>query len=85
MTDIEIKYRDFVVSLAGRDKGRIFIVAEVIDNEYVTITDGMLRSIEKPKKKKRKHVKRIDIPPSEGIMSNRAVAKTVKIAISEVS
>ncbi len=85
MTDIEIKYRDFIVSLAGRDKGRIFIVAEVIDNEYVTISDGMLRSIEKPKKKKRKHVKRIDIPPYKGTMSNRAVAKTVKAAISELS
>lgn len=85
MTDNDIKCRDFIVSLAGRDKGRIFIVADVISNEYVTITDGMLRSIEKPKKKKRKHVKRIDVSPYEGIISNRAVAKTVKILISELS
>lgn len=78
MTEININRGDFILSLAGRDSGRVFIVADIVDSEYVTLTDGMLRSVEKPKKKKRKHVKRIDIPPYDGIMSNRAVSKTVK-------
>lgn len=85
MTDININRRDFIISLAGRDSGRVFIVADVMDDEYVTLADGMLRSIEKPKKKKRKHVRRIDIPPYDGIMSNRAVSKMVKDVISGLS
>jgi ribosomal protein L14E/L6E/L27E len=78
MTDNKIERGDFVISLAGRDSGRIFIVADVVDSDYVTLTDGMLRNVEKPKKKKRKHVSRIDIPPYDGVMSNRAVSLMVK-------
>lgn len=85
MTDININRGDFVISLAGRDSGRVFIVAEVIGDEYLSLTDGMLRSIEKPKKKKRKHVKKINIPPYDGIMSNRAVSGMVKDVISDLS
>jgi len=44
-------------SLAGRDKGRRFIVVGVLDEEYVLIADGRVRKIEKPKKKKLKHLK----------------------------
>jgi ribosomal protein L14E/L6E/L27E len=45
------------VSLAGRDKGRRFIVVGVLDEDHVLIADGRLRKIEKPKKKKLKHLK----------------------------
>ncbi|MDI6617188.1 MAG: RNA-binding protein [Clostridiales bacterium] len=45
-----------VHSKAGRDKEKCFIVVGIIDNEYVLIADGDLRKIEKPKKKKIKHV-----------------------------
>ena len=45
-----------VVSKAGRDAGKRFIVIKVIDDLYVQIADGDLRRIEKPKKKKIKHL-----------------------------
>jgi ribosomal protein L14E/L6E/L27E len=45
-----------VISRAGRDVGRKFIVINVVDNIYVQISDGELRRIEKPKKKKIKHL-----------------------------
>lgn len=45
----------FVKSLAGRDKGQIFIVVGVEDN-YVYIVDGDIRKVENPKRKKIKHV-----------------------------
>lgn len=45
-----------VYSKAGRDSDRFFIIVDVIDNEYVYICDGKLRVIEKPKKKKIKHL-----------------------------
>lgn len=45
-----------VHSKSGRDKGKYFIVISIIDAEYVYISDGDLRKIEKPKKKKIKHL-----------------------------
>ncbi|WP_027625100.1 KOW domain-containing RNA-binding protein [Clostridium lundense] len=45
-----------VYSKTGRDKGRFFIVVGVLSEEYVYISDGSLRFIEKPKKKKVKHL-----------------------------
>lgn len=45
-----------VYSVAGRDKGKYFIVISVIEN-YVEIVDGKIRRLEKPKRKKMKHIK----------------------------
>ncbi len=44
-----------VLSTAGRDKGRYFLVIGMEDN-YALIVDGKLRSIESPKRKKIKHL-----------------------------
>ena len=45
-----------VHSKAGRDMHRSFIVIGILNSEYVYISDGKLRKIEKPKKKKVKHL-----------------------------
>jgi large subunit ribosomal protein L14e len=45
-----------VHSKAGRDKGKYFIVVNIIDNDYVMVVDGKLRKIDNPKKKKVKHL-----------------------------
>lgn len=45
-----------VYSKAGRDIDKTFIILDVVDKEYVYICDGALRKIEKPKKKKIKHL-----------------------------
>ena len=45
-----------VKSRAGRDKGRVFLILEVIDDENVLILDGDLRKLDNPKKKKIKHL-----------------------------
>lgn len=47
---------EVVNSKAGRDMHRNFIVVGIINNEYVYISDGELRKIAKPKKKKVKHL-----------------------------
>lgn len=44
-----------VYSKNGRDKGLPFIVKS-IEGEYVFLVDGDLRKLEKPKKKKMRHV-----------------------------
>lgn len=45
-----------VRSLAGRDKGRLFVVLEREDSSYVLLCDGKIRRIESPKRKKLKHI-----------------------------
>lgn len=50
-----ISKADTVVSLAGRDKGRLFFVLEVQEG-FALIADGKIRPMEKPKRKKLKHL-----------------------------
>ncbi len=45
-----------VLSKAGRDAGRIFVVTGLIDDNYVLISDGSSRRLENPKKKKLRHL-----------------------------
>lgn len=45
-----------VVSRAGRDAGRKFVVVKVLDPDFAEISDGDLHRVEKPKKKRRKHL-----------------------------
>ncbi len=49
-----------VFSRAGRDKGRFFMVKEIIDDNFVSIVDGEVRKLDKPKLKKIKHLKKTD-------------------------
>jgi ribosomal protein L14E/L6E/L27E len=43
-------------SKAGRDKGRLLIVIAIRDEDFVLVADGDLRPLEKPKKKRIKHL-----------------------------
>ncbi len=52
----DIKIGQVVRSVKGRDKDRVFIVVGVVDDQHVLISDGELRRIDKPKKKKLKHI-----------------------------
>lgn len=47
-----------VVSKAGRDQGQLFYVIDA-DEQYVYLADGKSRRLEKPKRKKRKHIEQI--------------------------
>lgn len=46
-----------VISLAGKDKGRVFVVLKNVGENFVLYADGRRRRIEKPKLKKKKHIK----------------------------
>ena len=46
---------DIVISSCGHDMGEWYIVKS-INEDYVFLIDGKLKTIEKPKKKKIKHV-----------------------------
>jgi len=51
-----INISDIVMSLNGRDQGKHFLVIGTED-EYSLLADGKGRRVEKPKRKKNKHLK----------------------------
>jgi large subunit ribosomal protein L14e len=56
MEDKGMDIGQVVLAKAGRDKGKLFVIVGKIDEEYVLIANGTNRSIDKPKKKKIKHL-----------------------------
>ena len=52
----DITLGQLVHSKAGRDKGKYFIIIDILDNDYVMLVDGDLRKLGNPKKKKIKHL-----------------------------
>ena len=55
---MEADKSSLIVSKAGRDKGQLFFVIDA-DEQYVYLADGKSRRLEKPKRKKRKHIEQI--------------------------
>ena len=54
----DISISDVVISTAGRDQGQLFYCIGT-DNQYVLLADGKGRTLDKPKRKKRKHVQKV--------------------------
>lgn len=69
-----------VVSLAGHDKGQYFFVLER-EGEYVTLADGKLRKLEKPKRKNVKHVR---VAAESDSIAARKIREDEKILNSEL-
>ena len=55
---MEVDKSSLIVSKAGRDQGQLFYVIDA-DEQYVYLVDGKSRKLEKPKRKKRKHVEQV--------------------------
>ena len=76
-----------VQSLAGRDKGKLFLVVGVEEN-YVYLVDGDIRKVENPKRKKIKHVELtrfFDANMAERIVKkNKITNQDVKKVIKEI-
>lgn len=70
-------------SLAGHDRNKIYIIIEETD-EYVWLSDGALRPVEKPKRKRKKHIqvikKNMDVSLAEMLQNaeNAGTNKAVK-------
>ena len=54
----DIQVADVVQATAGRDLGKCFFVIKT-ENEYLLLVNGKDRTLEKPKRKKRKHVRKV--------------------------
>ena len=57
MKTYPIEIGSVVRSMAGRDQGRLFIVIQEIDDDFVLIANGRLRGMVRLKKKRRRHLK----------------------------
>ena len=55
---LDLSIADVVISLAGRDRGKLFYVIRTED-AYLLLANGKDRTIDKPKRKKRKHAQKV--------------------------
>ena len=46
---------------SGRDTNRLFFIIKIIDSQYVLISDGNKRKLDRPKLKKVKHLKLYEV------------------------
>ncbi len=62
-------------STAGHDKGTLYIIIEETE-QSVLVADGRLKTLEKPKRKNKKHIQLIKI--NNPIDSNEAIKHSIK-------
>lgn len=55
---MDIMKSDIVLSIAGRDRGKLYYVIDT-DGEFLLIANGRERRLESPKRKKLKHVRKV--------------------------
>jgi len=72
-----------VISKMGRDKGHAMIVMSV-ETDYVHVVDGKRRPIDKPKKKKTKHLQHTNsivdlVPPCGRALQNSDIRKFLAV------
>ncbi len=83
---MDIGRSDIVISLNGRDKGKIFFVLDT-DDSYALLCDGKVRRTEKPKRKKLKHIRleaRHDCRTAEKIRAGDKVTNSeIRRALAE--
>ena len=75
---MDVARSDIVKSIAGRDQGKLFFVMDT-EGEYLLLADGKNRRLERPKRKKRKHVifqARFDCRTAEKIRSGEKLANS---------
>ena len=79
---------NIVVSLAGRDKGKLFVILK-IENGYALIADGRSRRIVKTKRPKLKHLRfvgRCDEKLAERLqVGDKILDSEIRRAVSEIS
>jgi len=81
--DNSLTIGSFVISVAGRDAGNIYVIFKV-DTEYVYLVDGKIRTTDRPKKKNKKHVRLLNFNDSsltEKIKNNTVRNEDIKRAI----
>ena len=58
----------FAASKAGHDKAQIYVITAV-EGDFVYLCDGRLKPLEKPKKKRLKHIQIINTTVEEALLN----------------
>ncbi len=67
-----------VKSVAGHDSERLYVVTSV-QGGYVTLADGRLRPLEKPKRKSIKHIRKTNrVLDLSGIQTNKKLREALR-------
>ena len=74
-----------VTSKAGHDKGGLYVVVAE-EGDFLFLCDGHLKPPDKPKKKRRKHIQRINQKVEEGLLlklqkGEKVYAEEIKYAL----
>lgn len=67
-------------SKAGHDKNNVYVIIRE-DGAYVYLVDGKIRTMDKPKKKNRKHIqiiKRVQIETDETLLNDLEIKQLIK-------
>ena len=75
--DMDIAASDIVKSIAGRDKGKLFFVLQDAGDGFLLLADGRERRVERPKRKKRKHVQAAVAVPAARVAEKIRRGETV--------
>ena len=73
---------DIVISRAGHDTDKYFVVTSTVSEEFVLIADGKSRGMENPKLKRKRHLR---VAAQSGITdpTNATLKKRIKQFISD--
>lgn len=86
MHDLEVG--QMVYSQQGRDSGRAYVVIEIIDQDFVNVSDGHKRPLSKPKKKNIKHLqktnKHVSIDLHEKLVRKKANNRQLREALASM-
>lgn len=76
----------FVTSKAGHDKDTLYVVVAE-EGEFVFLSDGRLKPVDNPKRKRRKHIQPISRNVGEeltaAIVSGKVINEQIKYAIKQ--
>ncbi len=75
----------FAEAKAGHDAGKYYVILQT-DHEYVYLVDGRIRTLDRPKKKKKMHVKLLTkydqtlaYKISDGSVKNEEIKRAIKL------
>lgn len=73
---------DMVISKAGHDKDKVFVITAIVNGDFVLMADGSSRPTENPKLKRKRHLR---VVAQSGITdpTNAALRKRIKQFNSE--
>ncbi len=69
-----------VKASCGRDQGKLFFIVKIVDKDYVLISDGKSRKLDKPKLKKIKHLnihKFVDVKIKELLLNGNNITDSL--------